>query len=311
MKRAYLPVLAMAAILLVLWLLKTTPLPMPSVATQDPKYSREPGLRAGSLAAGGRTASDVANPLTQLGLPLPPEVRPHLNRALKCAELAELERRRFPPDSEAYQTLGFLVESLFRDDFSYAALATRRLDASQARSAGERMGELLLTNEDLAMPDISTLPLPALDDAARRKFLDLYQEYLAPDNSEYGDVYKVLSASTAQDVLANDLLKDACLYVSLRSQVGESRAEEDQETQARLADLVAQIADPAQLAAATNSVLEIGRQKAAQWEQLEAAYRNIFAFRFQDRHGLNSETLFPELEKLTLGLAGPDVRTPE
>jgi len=68
--------------------------------------------------------------------------------------------------------------------------------------------------------------------------------------------------------------------------------------------------DPQFAATATASRNEVSRDQVAELMQVQAAYHDVFAFRYLDRQGLDAREMLAGLNALTVTGIGPELVVP-
>ncbi len=246
--------------------------------------------------------------LQLLGEAVPAEDQPFMIRAVKSAQVIENEKRTFPKNSPGDRLLDGLQRKLFIDDYTYAALATGKMDSTRAT---EVFGKLV---EKLRQLQHVPVQLPS-EEAARSdnhvadRMSSHYQALLQSQNEGYSNVYKTVSAFSP-NVLSSDLFKDALAYVALRTEVNEWMDEEIKDRQTVLARQTEHIKN-AQLAGTSSANYEaVSQSQVANLMRVQGAYHNVFSFRLADNHGLEAGPVLTELDKLKLAGVGPELIVP-
>jgi hypothetical protein len=109
---------------------------------------------------------------------------------------------------------------------------------------------------------------------------------------------------------SSDSFKDALAYVTLQSTIQEWMMAEAQQRAETLAALSAEWLDPRFAGKATASVQQVSSDRVAELMQVQAAYHDVFAFRFLDRQGLEALPMLIQLDRITVTGMGPELVVP-
>lgn len=179
--------------------------------------------------------------------------------------------------------------------------ATRPRPAQSATS--ERVAARFQKPPGDAMPNGSQADLPA---PIEIKLGRLYATYLASPNSGYADVLEVLRPLASYDPTTTDLLKDACTFVALRTELSA-------QMQASAADRLEMLRwtlkhSPAnQHAEVTAKFEKEPAKEILELREADQAIQRVFQNRFETYHGLHGEAVVAELSALTLTNVGPEL----
>jgi hypothetical protein len=162
----------------------------------------------------------------------------------------------------------------------------------------------------MALPDANGSASPSPNAEALEKLSEHYQRLLEGGNQGYSNILASLRSAGADSPQSTDLFKDACLYVALRDEIDTWVAEEDKNNKAIIDRQAASISNQELLSRSTNALTIVQQNTLSEFRAVQDAYRSIFGYRF-GQHGLDSATLFGDLEKVSLPNAGPELRIPD
>ncbi len=109
---------------------------------------------------------------------------------------------------------------------------------------------------------------------------------------------------------STDSFKDALCYVALRSELKGWLEAEEQQRAETIPALSAKSLDPQFAATASASGDEVSRDQVAELMQVQAAYHDVFAFRYLDRQGLEALPMLIQLDRITVTGMGPELVVP-
>jgi hypothetical protein len=244
-----------------------------------------------------------------LGGTVPAEAQPYLIRAVQCAQIIEKERQVFSSNSGGPSQLDGLQRKLFMEDYAYAALATGKLDASQAGAAYEKLSANLKASP--VAPSVTPVkdPLP-VDQYAADKLNAHYMTMFGSENDSYSNVWRAVS-SFSPNATQTDLFMDALAYAALRCEAATWIETEKQHCQETLARMAKTMDDPARSAVAMKSYSDLSNNEVNDLMLLQEAYRHVFAFRFANNHGLDPIPIMPVLDKIIVHNIGPELVIPQ
>jgi hypothetical protein len=204
-------------------------------------------------------------------------------------------------------TVVFLWCERFSSSGPSGDAATNSLDAKMQLRTAQRQGESSRDVLRHLSPDRDKRVAELQGAEAMRAH---YAGFFNSDNPGYSNILMRLKAVTGQEVLASDCFKDACAYVALRSEISNWVKEEEAHSQRLMERQVETITNTDALAKVAKANQGLLQSIQADFLQVPQAYRKVFAFRFQELHGLNAEAVLSELDQLTLSNAGPELIIP-
>ncbi|MGD0539723.1 MAG: hypothetical protein ABSC03_19000 [Verrucomicrobiota bacterium] len=157
-----------------------------------------------------------------------------------------------------------------------------------------------------AVPSGERLPL---EGAVAETMSKSYETMLAGPNEGYSNVWNVVS-NFDPGGQSTDSFKDALAYVALRSELKGWLEAEEQQRAETIAALSAKWLDPQFAATASASREEVSRDQVAELMQVQAAYHDVFAFRYLDRQGLEALPMLIQLDRITVTGIGPELVVP-
>jgi hypothetical protein len=313
MKRT-LVVLTLAALVAVIWLTKQpvfqTREKVQSASAGAAKSAPRPALRysAAPVAPRSQVAKEPDACLQLLGEAVPVEAQPYLVRAVKSVQVIEKERCPFAKNSPCDMLLEDLRRKLFVDDYTFAVLASGKLDSSRANAIFDKLAANIRQLPELPAPTPAEEPLPT-DIRAAKPMREYYGAMIQSENEGCRRVWNVVRTFDTNG-LSSGLFKDALTYVALRSEAKEWMDEEIKQRQEVLARQVQNIFEQQLAERTADNYSEPVHSEIANIMFLQGAYHNVFAFRFEDLYGLEAGPVLAELDKLTVAGIGPELEAP-
>lgn len=243
-----------------------------------------------------------------------------LTNAVRCVALIDDLIAAVPAARQnTRRQLEGMREKLFADDWRLAALHDPSLDPDAAEMALEHLGQQPEQADYESLRRLSADGDDDHDGGGIERLTAHYERLLSSRNPAYAEISTLLDAYTQNpgDSLHSDLFKDAATYVAMRSQLN-GWWEEDRRLYRGFASEVAaerQVAAGA-IPSETFDALDAFHERAAEevgrgFEAQLSATDQVFAWRFREIHGLDSEALMAALSKLELSNAtGLDLSVP-
>ncbi|MCP5522197.1 MAG: hypothetical protein H7A46_11695 [Verrucomicrobiales bacterium] len=243
-----------------------------------------------------------------------------VTNAFRCEKFISGLIDNLPTERQnARRQLEGLREKLFVDDWRLAAHYAPSIDASKAEEALASLIDTPGTTEIAAVLDRYSRSAQPAASGDGDSLADHYQRLLEGRNPEYRQVAEVVDAhlSYPGQSAEDDLLKDAAMYVALRTQAIEwweetsnSLSTSEQSFTGKMKEGAGGV-QPEAVAGMGSFFQEAHEGLSQSFESQLGAIDQVFDWRFSEKHGMDGKALIADLGRLSLrGATGSDLSVP-